>query len=170
MLGLPQQVALDALYGKRDIDNMFSFVCEIDEDDDYSDPACWPKANPAYPKSPTCARWLKNHYNESKRQHRRHEVVPQALLRRMARKFSRPYMEMDLVDAVMVDELSPYRGSEEGYACSSESTWARRRTSLRYRAYGVCRMGVMRLPWTCGRRRIRFLTRRTTILLLIVKW
>lgn len=42
-----QILAGDEAISKRAADRMFVYIDEIDEDDDPSDPACWPKANPS---------------------------------------------------------------------------------------------------------------------------
>ena len=44
--------AIDTVHGRRDDDGMFSFVCSLDDGDDYSDPAVWPKTNPSLPMRP----------------------------------------------------------------------------------------------------------------------
>ena len=45
-----QILAGDAAISRRAADRMFVYIDEIDEDDDPSDPACWPKANPSLGK------------------------------------------------------------------------------------------------------------------------
>lgn len=45
-----QILAGDFAISKRAADRMFVYIDEIDEDDDPSDPACWPKANPSLGK------------------------------------------------------------------------------------------------------------------------
>ena len=45
-----QILAGDAAISQRAADRMFVYIDEIDEDDDPSDPACWPKANPSLGK------------------------------------------------------------------------------------------------------------------------
>ena len=45
-----QILAGDKAISRRAADRMFVYIDEIDEDDDPSDPACWPKANPSLGK------------------------------------------------------------------------------------------------------------------------
>lgn len=45
-----QILAGSAAISRRAADRMFVYIDEIDEDDDPSDPACWPKANPSLGK------------------------------------------------------------------------------------------------------------------------
>ena len=45
-----QILAGDKAISQRAADRMFVYIDEIDEDDDPSDPACWPKANPSLGK------------------------------------------------------------------------------------------------------------------------
>ena len=45
-----QILAGDAAISKRAADRMFVYIDEIDEDDDPTDPTCWPKANPSLGK------------------------------------------------------------------------------------------------------------------------
>ena len=45
-----QILAGDVAISKRAADRMFVYIDEIDEDDDPTDPACWPKANPSLGK------------------------------------------------------------------------------------------------------------------------
>lgn len=45
-----QILAGDAAISRRAADRMFVYIDEIDEDDDPSDPTCWPKANPSLGK------------------------------------------------------------------------------------------------------------------------
>ncbi len=45
-----QILAGDVAISRRAADRMFVYIDEIDEDDDPSDPACWPKANPSLGK------------------------------------------------------------------------------------------------------------------------
>ena len=45
-----QILAGDAAISRRAADRMFVYIDEIDEDDDPTDPSCWPKANPSLGK------------------------------------------------------------------------------------------------------------------------